>query len=275
MRKWLTGAILIGSAIVAGLILIVWNESQQETILTPIGSENLDENSVQNPTPQQPSISNYFSSEDKPSGWSIVDSISYDFDGDNVPHQITLFKSNIPMGTGGAGQKLYGVRLHITKDDEIAYQYEPKYSASSRDNFFSSSMLLLQDVTNDGLPEIIFTDGFQFASDYLSQLRILGYDPQTRSISEHQAKDFTNSGLERTQLVQSHTSISILVTKGDWLESEGHYGQHYYYYTLYSWSASNNEFIVVDKTRSAAKFDDPEEAVADWMKQHRAWKFIP
>lgn len=267
-------AIAVVALLAGGGFYIKNLQSQQSAVQTGLDAEKKAQQVMQQVNQQSQQEQNLLNqtsgvtpSSSSLDGYGIVKSVSYDYDNDGYPYTVTLYKSREAAGMGGVGQDLFGIRVILTKGGKVIYKFAPADPLSSYD-FYSNDTLLLQDVTNDNIPEITFTSGFEGASDYSSALHILKYQSQTNSINDIAINDFGNSGLSKVHFIRIGSSTLILKVSGEWEGDEGHYGPHFYAYSLYKWNVNQNKFVVIESSKSSQKLDALETAIKDWLSQH-------
>ena len=110
-----------------------------------------------------------------------------------------LLKSVQTTGESGMGDPLYDVGLLIIEGNRIVYNYVLQVKRRNVDldtdptKFYMDDLLDIRDVTNDGVPEVVFHSGFMGVTDWVTLEHILQYRPHTKSFSDIMTKDFYDS----------------------------------------------------------------------------------
>ncbi|MCX5793861.1 MAG: hypothetical protein NTY77_00005 [Elusimicrobia bacterium] len=123
--------------------------------------------------------------------WDLVKSASVAWGDQAAPSSVLLLKSKRPAGRSGVGDPLQPVDLLVVRDGAVVYRFlptSPKTSAEPQSVFFvkdtEKNGIGVQDVTNDGKPEIVFYSGYNGASRDVSVMHVLGYDPAHKAWRE-------------------------------------------------------------------------------------------
>lgn len=186
--------------------------------------------------------------------------------------KFALYRSRKPVAENGTG----GLTLHAfrvtTEQDGVVGSYErsseegirPASSAIGLD-YYVDDVLEARDVTNDGVPEIIFHSGYVGASDAVSLNRILYYDPIARGYRDITDKNFSNSGLGAMEWVRAEgvmvAIVAAAIPERDAQDGSCHYCPHRYAFSVYRWKIGADHFVKVDGWDSEKSFATPKLAM--------------
>jgi len=185
---------------------------------------------------------------------------------------VELLKSHAPTGSSGLGEPLYDVEVVVRQGGRVLYEYKtPSHGPDSvAPGYFADDFLELRDVTGDGVPEVLFHTGFQYATGSLANEHVLHYDPRHRRMTEIGHKEFSNSGTHGFRWLTVGKRVLGVVAVRNWPasvaeEDRCHYCLSPFRYTLYEWNAGAGAFTVRRQVDGRGQFEMAGEALdAEW-----------
>jgi len=176
--------------------------------------------------------------------------------GDDIPElDVNVLKSTTPTGLSGVGDAQYSVDVvvNVKQTDEVLYRFtednrDAKKLGNSEyvggnDVYFRNidSQIELKDVTNDGIPEILFYAGNDAASSWSNRLHILKYEKAEGTIEDITVQAFWSGGTHDMEWFEHRGKTYALKAEPVWPSSihdsgSCHYCGKYYLYKTYYWN---------------------------------------
>ena len=210
--------------------------------------------------------------------WRVVNQLTTTFDAAVGSSKLILLESLEPTSTGGAGQPLNDVNLLIIQNGRIIYDYV-KQRAKPPDEgdpyfidtrFYMDDYLELKDVTNDGVPEVLFHSGFQGASDSSALEHVLLYGGSKVSFTDVAPAAFLHSGTHGFRWLSLSRRAFAVVADRNWrpttpVDDRCHYCESPFRYDAYQWSGSKKAFVVYRRLFGAKSYSEADQALTgDW-----------
>lgn len=186
------------------------------------------------------------------SNWKLIKSIPIPLTPD-ASYTAELFESTEPQGESGVDSPMYGVRLVIKSGDNTVY-------TDSRPDFYMDDYLEAKDVTNDGIPEVLYHSGFLGASNSYTHENIIRYDPASRSFIPVAPNNFGTSN----RVTDRWVTVAGLVFKvvADPLSPYDANDPHscegcpkFYEYYAYKWDPDVLAFVQITTATSTKDFE--------------------
>jgi hypothetical protein len=174
--------------------------------------------------------------------WKEVKTITATFDAGYGPAQILLLESAESTGTDGLGEPTHNVDLLILRRGVVVYDYKAKA--------FVDDALEVRDVTNDGIPEVLFHTGSQGASDAITTEHVVRFVKSSNSFADVAPDTFyqsLNHGFAWQH--EGKQTVALVATR---VEEKCHYCESAYRYDIYRWNSSTSSFAK-DRTFSGVK----------------------
>jgi len=130
--------------------------------------------------------------------WTQVSSVTGDIEGDGGIENIVLYRSTNPINygdyvSGNGSYANYNLKIVIQRNGETAYERQgPSNLVHEFDPshfIFSSAKLELQDVTGDGVPEILFSSSSR-TQEAVSDLHVIHFDARKKTFEDIRQKSF-------------------------------------------------------------------------------------
>jgi len=178
------------------------------------------------------------------SRWKLIKRISAKFDPLPVPPAVLLLESLKPTGRGGLGQAQNDVELLIGYGGDIHFFDYIKNGVKPPDyngtRFYTDDYLEIRDVTNDGVPEVLFHSGFEGASDATTLEHVLFYDKLGGSLVDVAPETFYNSGTHGLRWLNLAGQTFAVVADRNWPaatapDAQCHYCPSPFKYDVYLW----------------------------------------
>jgi hypothetical protein len=131
------------------------------------------------------------------SQWKVIKQMSSTFEVGFGPANIVLMCSSGPTGADGLGQPMNDVELLILQRGAVVYDYAKERVEGPGFNgarFFMDDYLEIQDLTRDGVPQVLFHSGYRGVSDSETFEHILFYSKSNASFADVAPESFYNSG---------------------------------------------------------------------------------
>lgn len=179
---------------------------------------------------------------------------------------VVLLRSKDTTGETGVGGDLHTANVIIRKDDKLLYQHTKDIKPQKENAFFVDFELDVADMTNDGIPEIIFESGDIGASDYGKVIHILRFNPPKNIFEDIDGNQFIRSGTVSIQRFVENNKTYLVEAKPIWpkdINDPGscHYCAKFYNYDLYLWDSDRSKFIEVATQKSGGRFSDGSTAI--------------
>jgi hypothetical protein len=204
--------------------------------------------------------------------WILVKKTVAVFDGSR-PAEVLLLKSAGETGRSGADGPLNDVQLLVTKGGQVIYDYVQQRRDNNR--FLMDYTLTVQDVTGDGVPEIIFHSGTRAASDWFRVEHILSFDRTNNSFVDITTHEFFESGTHGLRWLTAKNRSHLVVSKrGKWSasatrpEDHCHYCESQFVFDAYGWGPKAHSWVLLKSLERKQLYGTGEDALKG------EWKYI-
>ncbi len=211
--------------------------------------------------------------------WTVIKSVSAHF-GATLPKATVLLLRSVPVtGRDAVDRPLHSANLVVIANRQIVYAFPPLTVAPSDSTspIFDiddsrHAFLELEDVTGDGLPEIIFHSGWRAASDWENVVHILHFvgSGPTRFRDIHR-EDFTDSWWHGVRfLKQDRRALAVVAEPVDPPVAPDDFVAHgqprFHRYVVYRWDQKNQHFELQQRIPESGKLHDSagEALDEDW-----------
>lgn len=224
-----------------------------------------------------------------PKQWQIIKSTEISSFG-NQALTVLLLKSATSTSLSGTGTyPIYSANLVILdkQSNKVLYSFTPQTTPDPlrNDPFYMDNYLLVKDVTNDGVPEILFHGGYYAASDTAYYEEVIQYQPQTNSFGNLAPRNFVDDGFVNS----TYDGFAWIKIKGltfgltatpIWPKSvtdpgSCHFCNKTYSYTLYQWNPSENTFVQIQESfNSVKKYGQGSDAIKEGQTTVESGSFV-
>lgn len=205
-----------------------------------------------------------------PGQWTVRKTIPINLGGRVTNATAILLSSVNPKGESGVGAPLFAVDMLIVSGDKVLYQFHQPGAATE---FFMDDALEARDVTDDGIPEVLFHSGFVGASDFSKHEHVIYRVPGEESVTD--AAPFPSS-----DWVDDVAPVQFMHTRRQtfrWLDLRGvtfavvanplipagvtdphfcHGCPHFYQYLVFKWEKSKGTFVLSRSIQSQRDVKD-------------------
>jgi hypothetical protein len=212
-----------------------------------------------------------------PREWVVRKTIAVDLGGHLTNATAILLSSVIPKGESGVGAPLFAVDMLIVSGRTVLYQF---YRPGAAIEFLMDDALEARDVTNDGIPEVLFHSGFVGASDFSKYEHVIYRVPGEEPVPDSEpfpSSDWVND-VAPVQFI--HTRRQTL----RWLDLRGvtlavvanplipagvtdphfcHGCPHFYQYLVFRWEKTKGTFVLSRSIQSQRDFEDGTDPLRD------------
>jgi hypothetical protein len=187
------------------------------------------------------------------------------------PIDILLLRERCATGRSGVDDPLWRVDLIVMRRGEIVYRFSDSAPASGgtiEPVFWIDDAVGARDVTNDGVPEVLFRSVFMGASDWYAPHHVLR--PSAGGIWREEAlQPFADSW--RTKFAWTNSGQRVVGVAArphhpeQWDDRTScHSCPHSYHYDVYEWSDAAKIFVMKYSFPGSREFaDDEDPLVAD------------
>ena len=182
-----------------------------------------------------------------------------------------------PTGESGMTDPLFTADLVVIDGAcKVLFRYATDLGPTDAAKFFVEDKIVGKDVTNDGVPELLFKTGTVGASDYWAVehviYRVLGTDdfrdirPQNWASSWRQPKRW---------ILVNNEIVGAVAQPIDPADSDDPHMCHscpkFYQYLAYKWDKNRKAFLLIKSMQSAVDFDgDTDPLDADMARIQKA-----
>jgi hypothetical protein len=186
------------------------------------------------------------------------------FGSKSVRSDVILLESVESTDSDGLGSPMYDVELLVSQENKVIFDYMAR--RRGHDDFKMDDYLELRDVTNDGVPEVIFHSGSQGASDSYTAEHVLLFRRSTNSFSDISRSFFFNSGTHGLCWMTIAGRTVAVVADRNWsnsvpLEDRCHYCASPFRYDIYRWNVQSNSFSLERHLYGKKSYDDAGAAL--------------
>jgi hypothetical protein len=213
--------------------------------------------------------------------WTVTKSVSAHF-GTTLPKATVLLLRSVPVtGRDGVDRPLHSANLVVIANREIVYAFAPLTvgAPDSTSPIFDiddlnpqHAFLELEDVTGDGLPEIIFHSGWRAASDWENVVHVLQFvgSGPTR-FRDIRREDFTDSWWHGVRFLKQDTrALAVVAEPVDPPVAPDDFVAHgqprFHRYSVYRWDQKNQRFELQQRIPESRTLHDSagEGLDGDW-----------
>jgi hypothetical protein len=207
-----------------------------------------------------------------PAQWAVRKALSINLGGQLTDARAVLLRSVNPKGES-LGAPLFAVDMLIVSGGKAAYQF---HQAGAPFEFFMDDTLEAKDVTDDGIPEVLFHSGSVGASDYNTYEHVIYHAPDQGSaamaapitgsewlvdVGAYAALPFIHSRRQTFRWIDFRGGTLALMARpvipasGDDLRA-CHLCPKYYEYLAFKWRKDRQSFVLLRSIQSLRDFGD-------------------
>jgi hypothetical protein len=205
-----------------------------------------------------------------PGQWTVRRTIPINLGGRFTNATAILLSSVNPKGESGVGAPLFAVDMIIISGDRVLYKFRQPGAAPE---FFMDDALEARDVTDDGIPEVLFHSGLVGASDFSKHEHVIHRVPREESVADV-------GSVPSIDWVNDIAPVQFMHTRRQtfrWLDLRGatlavvanplipagvtdphfcHGCPHFYQYLVFKWEKRKGTFVLSRSIQSQRDFED-------------------
>lgn len=197
--------------------------------------------------------------------WDIAATYNEDVDGDGQNEQILLLKTKETAGYGGADEPMNGVQILIAKNGKSSFSYSPNEEETEfgKQQYFTDiKSFEAEDVTGDGVKDVVFSSGQSYASDFETCTHIIVYNKEQKVFKRVNPFEFCsmfNVGISLKKIMYNVSGYQVVKSKPSNGQVTGNKVEQPFDITVYTW---NGDSFSASKTfRSSRNYEGGQYAI--------------